>query len=346
MARKLPKGIRMRGDRFFVDVTHKGQRMTATCDTLEEAETRQLELKHALMTGRVLAPAGRADGRVWSLQTTFEKCFERHWKETVTAGKTKLIFGEAQAFFGDKATLADLDAEKIEEWVSALKEKGNSNGTINRKMAWLSKIFSHAVIHSKQSGITDKPHLPRQKEPEGRIRFITEAEEETMLHLARQQSDRDLEEVLIIGIDTGMRVSEIWNLTERDVDLRSGMVSIWENKTNHPRSIPMTARVRRLIEERLIKRQGQLFPYSNAWLRWRWDRLRSSMGLTNDPQFVPHAMRHTFASRLAQRGATLAVIQQLMGHKSLHMTMRYSHLIPTNLLDAVALLEPEEKAAE
>ena len=66
--------------------------------------------------------------------------------------------------------------------------------------------------------------------------------------------------------------------------------------------------------------------------------MRRHLGVSGDAEFVPHTCRHTFGSRLAQRGVDLYQIQRLMGHKSITMTQRYAHLAPSNLSNAVAVL--------
>jgi site-specific recombinase XerD len=68
--------------------------------------------------------------------------------------------------------------------------------------------------------------------------------------------------------------------------------------------------------------------------------MREHLGLDRDEQFVIHALRHTFASRLVQRGVELATVSKLLGHRSLLTTMRYAHLAPHNLQAAVEVLDP------
>ena len=70
-----------------------------------------------------------------------------------------------------------------------------------------------------------------------------------------------------------------------------------------------------------------------------WSSIRDQMGLTDDKEFVPHSLRHTCASRLVQRGVPIVVVKEWLGHKTIQMTMRYAHLAPTNLLEAVGALE-------
>jgi integrase len=73
----------------------------------------------------------------------------------------------------------------------------------------------------------------------------------------------------------------------------------------------------------------------------QWDRLRSHLNLDHDKQFVVHALRHTCASRLIQRGVPLAVVQKWMGHKAIQTTLRYAHLAPDSLRVAMEALEQE-----
>ena len=91
----------------------------------------------------------------------------------------------------------------------------------------------------------------------------------------------------MVLIDTGLRGSELWNLECRDVDFKQGLLSIWQNKTDHPRSIPMTQRVREILARRCSTFKGKPFPYGNDWLGDCWDRIKAVMELKDDPQFIP-----------------------------------------------------------
>lgn len=86
-----------------------------------------------------------------------------------------------------------------------------------------------------------------------------------------------------------------------------------------------------------------MFPgLNNDSYRAGWRRAATHQGLVDDPQFVPYATRHTFASRLVQRGITLQVVQQLLGHTTLAMSMRYAHLADVSFTNAVSVLEAAE----
>jgi integrase len=142
-------------------------------------------------------------------------------------------------------------------------------------------------------------------------------------------------------LDIGCRCGEIWCIQARDVHEATGMLAIWENKADHPRSVPMTSRVKEILKRRAGRYPtGKLFPFENPWLRNQWDRVKAVMKLENDDQFVPHCLRHTCASRLVQRGLSIVKVQKWLGHKTIQITLRYAHLAPADLLEGAAMLEP------
>lgn len=330
---KLPKGIRFRGNKFYIDVTVAGKRVTRTAASLEDALIKQAELKKALIMGKPLKVA--SDCEAWTLQKAHEVAKNTRWKGTKAERSANLNAQRALDFFGKHTLLNDITGEWLDAFVEHLQKRGNSNGGVNRKLAALSMLFTVAV---DRGGAIKRPKLPRQKEGGGRIRWLEASEEETMLNLLTQWGDEDMKDVVQVLVDTGLRVGELFALQERDI--RDGRIYVWENKTDHPRAIPMTTRVKEIVERRSVKEPiNKLFPYSPAWIRTKWTRLRTVMKLSDDPQFVPHMLRHTFASRLVQRGATIPVVQQLMGHRCIQVTMRYAHLAPSNGVEAIQLLE-------
>lgn len=333
-AQPLPRGIRLRGQKYYVDVTVAGRRRTRTCDSLAEAITTQAALRSEPTSGptKGVAPPGTP----WTIEESQKATIRTRWRGSKAEKSATLNSERALEFFGKDTLLDDITPDWLDEYVEHLIRRGNNAAGINRKLAALSTMFTTAL---DRGGCRAKPKMPRQREGSGRIRWMTEAEEQKAAGLLIQWGEYDMLAVMRVLIDTGLRLSELWNLEARDVT--GTKISIWENKTSHPRSVPMTSRVQAIIKRRLeTTEQGQkLFPYSAEWIRARWLRLRAGMGMHEDPQFVPYMLRHTCASRLVQRGATIPVVQQWMGHKTIQMTMRYAHLAPSHLEDAAKLLE-------
>lgn len=332
-AHELPKGIRWRGGKYYVDVSVSGTRKTRTCPTLEQALLTREELRSQLRSGK--NPSSPTGSDTWTLQKAYDVTRTTRWKGAKAERSANLNAQRALEFFGKDTLLDDISVSWLDEYVTWLQARGNSNGGVNRKLAALSVMFTTAL---DREGCSKKPRMPRQKEGMGRIRWLTDVEERKALALLHQWGDDDMHDVFITLVDTGMRLGELWSLEERD--LNGKVLTIWKNKTDLPRSVPMTTRVKEILDRRVEQSSdGRLFPYSGEWIRTRWTRLRTNMGMSDDPQFVPHMLRHTFASRLVQKGATIPVVQQLMGHKTISMTMRYAHLAPANLSDAINLLE-------
>lgn len=239
-----------------------------------------------------------------------------------------------------------VDTAILDEFVDHLRAKGYAPGTINRHLAAASKVLS--VCYDRQI-IKSKPKIPLQKEAQGRIRFLTDAEERQLQDFALSSGYHKAQlcaDAYTVLIDTGLRLGELLRLQTRDVDFTTNMLSIWQTKNGQPRSIPMTKRVRRILEGRSIGLGFEpvdiIFPLRAYQLQYCWNSARFCMGLADDKQFVIHALRHTFASRLVQRGVNIRVVQELMGHKSITVTMRYTHLAPAQLTSAVALLENDD----
>ena len=325
----MRKGIRRRGMTYLIDVTWKGTRRTATARTLVEAEAKRVELSNGLMNN----PAAVADKVSWTLAEALKRATSIAWAGARSELTSVRNACGALAYFGGARRLATISTTALDGYVEALQARGNSDGTINRKLAALSKMMAVAI---ERGGLSSKPHFPRRRESQGRIRFLTDAEERRVITLFRQWNCMGYADAVMVLADTGLRLGELLRLEHRDVDLKARLLTVWQTKTGQPRTVPMTTRVHDIL---ISVGQGRCFLINEDAFRHAWDRARGLMGLTDDKGFVIHALRHTCASRLVQRGVNLKVIQEWLGHKSLAMTMRYAHLSPTNLLDAVAVLE-------
>lgn len=343
---ELPKGIRMRGAKFFVDVTVGGKRKTATRDTLAEAVEARAFLSNAMHTGKPVSQH-RSNARVWTLQEALDKTLSipspEGWRGISYEKQAKLNVEDAIAFFGPDRLLDTLERTEIDSWLDTLEAKGNSDSTINRKISALSKVMKLAIAHG---GLSHMPAMPKQrKEPVGRIRQISPKEEQQMLTYLKVSGQEHFASIVGILIDTGMRTGELWNVRPDDIDLKTGVLMVYGTegkgtKNGGIRSVPMTQRVRQAVVEALAIAEGQrVFPYSNGELRRCWDKMRAHMGLTEDKDFSPHVCRHTCASRLVRAGVSIPVVQAWLGHKNIQTTMRYSHLYPQDLMNAVKALE-------
>ncbi len=326
--------FRVRGNVFEIDVTFKGRRKYATADTQADAEEAEKRLL-ATMQAEALE-AGKL--KPWKLSDAVDKTRAIIWAGKRSEKNSRIHSQQILDHFGRATKLDEITSDSIDDYKASLVKLGNSNGTINRKLACLSRIFSFA---KQRGGLQSKPHIQKERESLGRIRWITDTEEETILRLLTQWGKGEQAQFCSLLLETGMRTGELYALEARDCDLANEMLSIWKSKNGDARSIPMTTLAKSILTEAITLRPcGRLFPYSSDWwLRQQWERVKDVMGLQGDSQFVPHCLRHTFASRLVQRGTAIQVVKELMGHKTLMVTLRYAHLAPKNLKAAMACLE-------
>jgi integrase len=223
--------------------------------------------------------------------------------------------------------------ETIDHLIARLRERGNSNATINRKMAALSKLLRKA---HKMGDIHSLPEFRRQKERAGRIRFLEHEEEDRLFGKIRAES-QDYYALSIFLVDSGARLGEAIGL--RWNDLHEGRATFWITKSGRSRTVPLTERAQEALDGQRKHRIGPFRHVQQHKYRAIWNDAKHACGLGDDPDVVPHVLRHTCASRLVQGGIDLRRVQMWLGHQTLQMTMRYSHLATNDLDMCVPVLE-------
>ncbi|ERI12714.1 integrase [Ochrobactrum intermedium] len=232
---------------------------------------------------------------------------------------------------GDR--FSGFDQEMLDSVIGSLRERGNSNATINRKMAALSKLLRKA---HKMGDIFNLPEFVRQKERVGRIRFL-EYEEEKRLFAAIKSRCEDSYRLSLFLVDTGCRLGEAIGVTWNDV--QDQRVTFWLTKSNRSRTVPLTRRARKAAHIPHEKLKGPFSMLNQVRFRQIWNEAKMEVGLGTDDQVVPHILRHTCASRLVRGGIDIRRVQMWLGHQTLQMTMRYAHLATHDLDSCVKVLE-------
>jgi len=146
---------------------------------------------------------------------------------------------------------------------------------------------------------------------------------------------------LDLALNTGLRLSEMYGLTWENVNVSRKVLTIPRSKNGEARHVPLNATAVTVLLELLkrgdgtgrVIRNAKGLPLSDPRY-WFEPSLRAA----EIRDFSWHCLRHTFASRLVMSGVDLRTVQELLGHKSIAMTVRYSHLSPTHTLAAVERL--------
>lgn len=328
--------VRQRGSSWQVDVRKKGRKFRHSYATEDQANVMLAKVEEAISLGKALPdPEDCNDGKAMTIATLLRKASDKYWSDSLHGAKNASVIQEIVNHVGANVPLSALNLELIDGLISHWKSKGNSNGTINRKLSVLSKS---ATFAQDRGWLDYKPKIEWLKEGNGRMRFVTPEEEADMYRVLTQMGYFEERDIFMFLIDTGMRVGELKKL--RFSDLSDNKLSIWETKADFPRTIVLTKRAHDIF----VQYNGK-FSITYRQLILHWNHMKNALGLEHDDQFIPHCLRHTCASRLVQRGVPLLVVQQWLGHKGIAMTMRYAHLCPSNLEEAVKVLEPSETQA-
>ncbi len=237
--------------------------------------------------------------------------------------------------------LFDANSKLIKQHRDELAKSKRTNATVNRYLAALSHVFTVAM--KEWEWIEDNPmrKVSKLSEPPGRVRFLNKDDElPRLLEACRNSSNTDLYTVVILSLSTGARRMEIWSLKWNQVDLVQEKITLYKTKNKEIRVLPLKGEALLLMQERFAKRQRLdtdfVFPGKNPQkpmdFRAPWTKALEKAKIED---FRWHDLRHTAASYLAMNKASELEIAHILGHKSLAMVKRYSHLGETHTADIV-----------
>lgn len=332
-------GVYPKGKDWYIDYYVNGRRKREKVGPSKKlAETVLQKRKVQIAEGKFLDIRRCERIRIEDFAETFinlhSKPNKKSWKSDEYNLKVILSFFKGRYLY-------DITAQDIEKYKSERangiirKNKKVSPATVNRELATLKTMFSKAVTWGK---LKDSPAKSVQflREPEGRVRYL---EKEEIVKLLAKCSAR-LRPIVITALNTGMRRSEILNLKWHDVDFQRDIISLWDTKNGESRRVPMNAQVRTtLIKVKKHPESQYIFcnrkgsPLSN--IRKSFFTAIQKAGIIN---FHFHDLRHTFASQLVMAGVDINTTRELLGHKDIRMTLRYSHLSPDHKKRAVDVL--------
>jgi len=189
--------------------------------------------------------------------------------------------------------------------------------------------------------ITDNPAqgIKPLRENGARTRFLDKEEIQLLLNAA----SKEFRPILITALHTGMRKGEILKLMWSDVNFKNRLITVTESKSGKKRMIPMDdilSATLRTLPSRF--KRGYLFPSPVKDGKPRFGVQRqfgSAVKKAEIENIRFHDLRHTFASHLIMAGVDVMTVKELLGHASLTMTMRYTHLAPDHRMRAIKTLD-------
>lgn len=238
--------------------------------------------------------------------------------------------------------LADLNRATLVECRDKLLQT-KSPATVVRYMAALSHALTIAVNEWEWLDDTPMRKVKKPKEARGRVRFLSDDERARLLLACQQSNNPQLYLCVVLALSTGMRLSELMNLTWQDVNLKDGFIILQHTKNNERRRVPLAGLGLELLRDyakvRLLH-TALLFPSSIKPMQAINLRkpFQNALKQAQIEDFRWHDLRHCTASYLAMNGASLAEIAEVLGHKTLSMVKRYAHLSDGHISRVVAAM--------
>lgn len=211
--------------------------------------------------------------------------------------------------------------------------------------------LARRILHRAEEWELYPGPVPRFRMPKfdnRRLRFLTPHEVGKLLKKLEEASElwRD---VAAFAVYTGLRAGEIYNMRPYAVDTENAQVKVYDSKNSLSRIVPLNPHALAIVQKYrykarhdlpLFQENGRLPERSYHVFRKAVQDCGFNRGVTDRRERICfHSLRHTFASWLVQSGTPLALVSRLLGHKDIKMTMRYSHLAPSQEREAVSLIK-------
>jgi integrase len=369
-------------DRYFaIYYIKNGKRIDEGCGwaskewTAEKAAGELARLKHAHRTGRGPQTMKEARDIAEQERKALELSQEQEDRNSTTFGKYfEKVYLPAQTL--KTANVLKTEKGYINNWVNPVigalpfnkisilhfqKIRKNMLEDPKKPKAMRSAQYAASISrqvwnHARASGYVNadfpfKKEMKKFKIDDERVRFLTPDEAGILLEALKKKSKK-VANMSLLALHCGLRAGEIFNLKWSNINVDEGIINVFDAKAGS-RLAFMTDQVKEMFKGLKRGKPGsfifkntkgkKIVDISTTFSRVV-DDLKLNEGIKDRREkFVFHSLRHSFASNLAQQGVSLYVIQKLMGHKTISLTERYSHLSNDSLKNAVNILEQAMK---
>ena len=261
-------------------------------------------------------------------------------KRPSSVKRDKVLVLNLKKFFGNMK-LSKITREHIDQYIAERKQETTRKkelvrpATVNREVALLKNMFTKAIDWGK---VTENPvkglKMLHEPDPIEVMRVLSWNEETKLMESATPH----LRPILVVALNTGMRLGEILNLKWEDINFAKAEITVKHTKTKKARRIPINNCLI-LTLRKLTITDGYVFchedgkPYGSIKTSFYKAVRKAGIG-----HLRFHDLRHTFATRLAEV-TTLPSVQAILGHQDIKTTMRYAHATKDQMLQGVQLLE-------
>jgi len=248
--------------------------------------------------------------------------------------------------------IKNIKKQDVQNYLDRLNGLNLSTATVARKMSSLRMFFLFRI----GEGLIDENPMANIESPkmEKRLpKFLSVDEIETLIESVNGDFKYSLRDITILELlyGCGLRVSELLNLREEDIFLKEDFIRV-KGKGDKERIVPLGGKAKKSLIKYMkelrpvlnkrkspflfLTRRGNQLSRMGLWKRFQEYIVKS--GIKKD--FTPHALRHSFATHLLERGATLRTVQLLLGHADISTTQIYTHIDRSYLRKIVSSYHP------
>jgi len=269
--------------------------------------------------------AGTFVSRTESEITTLEEAFQRYLKEITPHKKgARKEENKIKAWMARplaKHFLAGIRGSHLATFRDERLAEGKSPSTVRNELNIISHLFTIAKTEWGMENLSNPvQNMRRPKEPAGRDRRLHDGEEDLLLGA----SDYPIKPLIILALETGMRLGELLSLTRENISLTRATATLLDTKNGERRVVPLSTKARETIKNLPTQISGKLFPsITSSAVSHQFKTVCNRVEIEG---LRFHDLRHEATSRLFERGLDIMEVAAITGHKTLTMLKRYTHL--------------------
>lgn len=324
--------VYLRGKSWVSDFVVRGVRYQRTLGRITKTQAKREEAlaRAKALEGTLTVRTPRLSPRFADFATEFLAWYTDHHRPNSTK-RTRVALTALLATFGVER-LDAITPLMIERYKRQRQAAGMQPVTINYELMVLNQCYTQAQHWGKasHSPVTEVRRYRVERRPP---RVLSGEEEAQLLAVAKPR----IRALLLLALHTGLRRTELTTLTWGHIDLRRRTLTIPATtaKNAKARTVPLSQTALAVLQElRLGDAAASVLGYRDPDSVIRTTVQRSGIAPCR-----LHDLRHTFATRLLERGANIRTVQELLGHSSLRQTQHYTHVLPAQLHEAVGLLD-------
>ena len=329
-------GVYKKDNRWYIDYylpNGKRKREAVSIEGVDPSKINREDAKKALSIRKSEFAQGKFDIAQTKKPVLFKRLAERYleysktnkraWKRDEHSLKHFVSFLKGK-------TLQQITPWLIEKYKSERKQKVKPS-TVNRELDTLRNMLNMAVSWKM---IDESPYkgIKHFKVNNSNLRILSDEE----FNKLYESASSELKPILMTAYSTGMRLGEILNLKWGDVNLKEDYILVRDSKNYESRTISIHPTLKETLSHLKTISESDFTFEGRKTIKRAWQKALRLSGIAHC-RF--HDLRHTFASNLVMNGVDIVTVAELMGHKDLSMTKRYSHPSPQHKKQAINKLK-------